>query len=532
MASGTNNHANVGTGNETYTETVNVTIPAASTPGTYTITIQTLHSLQGTQGCSFVINNTCRRQATVTFTIPATASDMSVDLSGLPTTADLNQPYTGSFTCTNDALAPVAANAASCSAAGLPAGINVTSCTPSPPATIAPGNTITCNVSGAPTATGTSTVTGTTGATNDIDPANDSATTSITVTSADMSPDLSGLPTNTIVGTPYAGSFTCDNAGPNTAVSATCSVTGLPAGVVVTGCVPSPPTSVASGSGIVCSVSGTPTATTTANVTVTTGAGNDSNGGTGTGGNNQASVSITATAIETNKSVVSVSAGLGNSTTLVDAGDEVTYTITVQNTGTSTLTGVNVSDALTRLGGGGLALTSGPTFVPGGGSPEGTLVSGETATYTAAYTFVQADIDAGGVSNIATGQGTSPGGSANDVTDPSSAVVTNIVPSPVLTITKEADDDTLRAVNDIITYTYIVTNTGNVTINGVTISDVHNGSGPAPVPTNETLFNDAPPLSNSTDAGINASWDSLAPGDSVRFTASYTVTQSDIDLLQ
>ena len=37
---------------------------------------------------------------------------------------------------------------------------------------------------------------------------------------------------------------------------------------------------------------------------------------------------------------------------------------------------------------------------------------------------------------------------------------------------------------------------------------------------------------DSTDAAVNGSWDSLAPGDQVTFTANYTVTQNDIDTLQ
>ncbi len=77
-----------------------------------------------------------------------------------------------------------------------------------------------------------------------------------------------------------------------------------------------------------------------------------------------------------------------------------------------------------------------------------------------------------------------------------------------------------------------MTNTGAVPISDVTVSDSHNGSGPPPVPGGETLFNDVAPLGDSTDAATNASWDALAPGDTVRFTATYTVTQQDVETLQ
>ncbi|MEO0618881.1 MAG: hypothetical protein AAFZ01_06320 [Pseudomonadota bacterium] len=433
VASGTNVHPNIGSGNETYTETVNITVPPGSPPGAYTITIQTLHSPNGQQGCDFNTANGCRRQATRTFTIPD---------------------------------------------------------------------------------------------------------------ESDMSPDLSGLPSIAIVGTPYSATVSCTNAGPSPATNATCDVTGLPIGVAITSCSPTPPTTVAVGASIVCAISGTPTSLAPTTATVTTGADNDINGGAGTGGNNQISEMIDTAALEATKTA-SVSNANGNSATLVDAGDTVSYTITIANIGSATLTGVGVSDALSRIGGGPLTLTSGPTFISNsGGSPAGTLSGGETATFTASYTLLQADIDAGGVSNSATGTGTANGGPPGNVSDVSDdgddgdgnqiddPTITTIAPTPLLTITKLADDTTQRSAGETIIYTYDVTNTGNVTIAGVSVSDVHNGSGPAPTPSGETLHIDVAPAGDSTDASANASWDSLAPGDTVRFTGSYVVTQTDVDTLQ
>jgi large repetitive protein len=50
------------------------------------------------------------------------------------------------------------------------------------------------------------------------------------------------------------------------------------------------------------------------------------------------------------------------------------------------------------------------------------------------------------------------------------------------------------------------------------------------VPGSEALSSDVAPLGDSTDVtSNNNSWSTLAPGDTVTFTASYTVSQADID---
>ena len=104
--------------------------------------------------------------------------------------------------------------------------------------------------------------------------------------------------------------------------------------------------------------------------------------------------------------------------------------------------------------------------------------------------------------------------------------------NPSLSVVKSANDTTDVTLNQVITYTYVVTNNGNQTVTDISLGDVHNGSGPDPTPGGENLTNDVAPLNDSTDGGTNGTWDNLAPGDSVTFTATYSVTQSDIDSLQ
>lgn len=68
-------------------------------------------------------------------------------------------------------------------------------------------------------------------------------------------------------------------------------------------------------------------------------------------------------------------------------------------------------------------------------------------------------------------------------------------------------------------------------IQDVAVNDTHNGSDPAPTPTNETLLTDVAPTGDSTDAATDGSWDILAPGDTITFTGTYTVTQTDAETL-
>src|SRR4029079_6914332 len=72
------------------------------------------------------------------------------------------------------------------------------------------------------------------------------------------------------------------------------------------------------------------------------------------------------------------------------AGENISYTITVQNTGNTTLTNVIVSDPYANLG----------SIVRGADSPGGDgdalLEVGETWNYTAAHTVTQAEIDSNG----------------------------------------------------------------------------------------------------------------------------------------
>jgi hypothetical protein len=89
---------------------------------------------------------------------------------------------------------------------------------------------------------------------------------------ADMKAASVNLPPSMTVGVPVSGSFSCTNEGPSPAASASCAISGLPAGAAVS-CSPAVPTGapLAAGASISCTVSFTPTATGATTALVTAG---------------------------------------------------------------------------------------------------------------------------------------------------------------------------------------------------------------------------------------------------------------------
>ena len=103
-----------------------------------------------------------------------------------------------------------------------------------------------------------------------------------------------------------------------------------------------------------------------------------------------------------------------------------------------------------------------------------TLIPGQSQTFTATYTLDQIDIDNMAVAadpltaidNSATANGTPTAGALAPVT--ASTVETGFTPTPSLTVVKSVSSDTsFDQAGDVITYDYLVTNTGNITIDSV-----------------------------------------------------------------
>ena len=216
--------------------------------------------------------------------------------------------------------------------------------------------------------------------------------------------------------------------------------------------------------------------------------------------------SSTSTPTQAPKPAVSVDKSAnasGGDTSPLTAGETITYSYLVTNTGNDNLTSVAVSDP-----------TIGSVTCPSLPAPGLAPGDSETCTADAAHVVTQTDVDNGTVVDTATATGTDPSGNVSPPSDPSTATVGNVAAAPAVAIDKNAQvtppaDQGSAQVGDTIAYSYEVTNTGNVTLASVAVSDPTQG--PVTCPT--------PPAPG------------LPPGDSETCTADtpHTVTQTDVD---
>ncbi|MBT8205345.1 MAG: gliding motility-associated C-terminal domain-containing protein, partial [Eudoraea sp.] len=201
----------------------------------------------------------------------------------------------------------------------------------------------------------------------------------------------------------------------------------------------------------------------------------------------------------------------------VQAGETISYTFIVTNTGNITLGNITVTDPLVTVSGGPLS-----SLEPG---------QSDSSTFTAVYTITEEDVQNGSFANSATVTASVPDGEPisslsddpDDPTDrdidgdgnPDDPTVTDFGEPPLampgITLQKtdtfnDENGDGIFQAGETISYTFIVTNTGNVTLGNIEVTD---------------------PLVTVSGGPLA----SLEPGatDSTTFTASYTLTQDDIE---
>jgi uncharacterized repeat protein (TIGR01451 family) len=176
----------------------------------------------------------------------------------------------------------------------------------------------------------------------------------------------------------------------------------------------------------------------------------------------------------------------------LSAGDTISYTFEIENTGNVTLTNLAVSDPGAMIAGGPIA-----SLAPG---------AVDSATISGSYVVTQADIDAGSYENTATveadGDATAQG---------SDTLALNGSPQMTLTLSPslvDVDQSSGASAGDQIVYAFTLTNGGNVTLNNLSVA-----------------------ASDSAVAVGGGPIASLAPGtsDSTSISATYTVTQADVD---
>jgi hypothetical protein len=136
-------------------------------------------------------------------------------------------------------------------------------------------------------------------------------------------------------------------------------------------------------------------------------------------------------------------------------GQLITYTYTVTNTGAVPLAHITLTDD--KLG----AITC----------PKPTLAAGQWMTCHGTHTTTWADVNAGQIANSATVTGRPRKG--HKVTDTATAVVTAVrhPGHPAIALAKSASPRSYNRAGEMITYTYWVTNTGNVKLHDIMVAD-------------------------------------------------------------
>ncbi len=173
-------------------------------------------------------------------------------------------------------------------------------------------------------------------------------------------------------------------------------------------------------------------------------------------------------------------------------GQEIVYTLTATNDGNVTLDGVSIVDLLF------VALDCTP-------AQPAVLAPDETLTCTATYTIAQADLDAGSIANTARAVGSGP--QDQGVESSQAGVTVTAVQRPQLSLAKTAGPTAYDHVGQVINYTLVAQNEGNVTLSGASISDPQLGV--------LDCLTEQPAL--------------LAPGESLTCTGSHAITQADLD---
>ncbi len=215
------------------------------------------------------------------------------------------------------------------------------------------------------------------------------------------------------------------------------------------------------------------------------------------------------TAVESNETTATITADQAPALSLVKtadpttysaAGQSVTYSYVVTNTGNVTMSAPFTVADDKIVSPNAVSCPATPTSL----APATATTAAGSITCTATYTTTQADVNAGSVTNTATATGNDPSDTAVESNETTATIITD--QAPAVTLDKVVVDISGFAAGDTITYEFILTNTGNVTLSPITVTDDKVGAVTCPVtslaPTESTTCTAAPYV--LTQADVNA----------------------------
>jgi hypothetical protein len=167
----------------------------------------------------------------------------------------------------------------------------------------------------------------------------------------------------------------------------------------------------------------------------------------------QSTVSVPADSATSSLSLTKSTTSTGYGAT----GQSIPYRYLVTNTGTTTVSSIGITD--NKIASAGITCAA------------SSLAPGVSESCTGTYTTAQADVAAGSVTNSATATGKNPQGAT--LTSNQSTVTVPFVQSAGIGIVKTTNGGNGQdiAVGSAVAWSYVVTNTGSVTLSNVTVTD-------------------------------------------------------------
>jgi uncharacterized repeat protein (TIGR01451 family) len=186
-----------------------------------------------------------------------------------------------------------------------------------------------------------------------------------------------------------------------------------------------------------------------------------------------------------------------------NAGEVISYAITITNDGNVTLTNAVVSDPSVSN----LAPVVSGGFNAGDADHDGKVDVGETWQYSASHTVTQAEFDGGGTINNTASVTTDQGANSSDSASVALASIVSMSFAKAALGFHDTNNNNVADVGETIDFSFTVSNTGNTTLHNIGVADV-----------------------DGTVQVVGSTIAALAPGatDNTSWTGSYVLTSTDV----